>query len=168
MTGSCNCKSLERSFSDGGTSDGGTSFKITTKRFLVACAMAERCGFDMANVGWHVGMGMAAQRDECVSRDPDFSIGLLDVQGGPQKMFQPHRLRMCHPRHPTPGLHPCEIRHARRRWRALHRGGGRHDFRVTPLAQTVLFSLFTGDSYPNTPNPDVLTFSVSYERGRCD
>lgn len=67
--------------------DGETSIMLTTERFLVACAMAERCGFDKTNIGRYIGLVQTAQWDKHVRRDPDFSIGLLNDQGKPYKAF---------------------------------------------------------------------------------
>ena len=56
---------------------------ITSERVLTACIMAERCGFDKTKISRFIGMVQAARNDRHIMRSPDYSIGLLDVQGKP-------------------------------------------------------------------------------------
>ena len=43
--------------------DGETTIKITSKRILTACIMAERCGFDKTSIGQFINLVQAAQHD---------------------------------------------------------------------------------------------------------
>lgn len=65
--------------------DGETTIKITSKRILTACIMAERCGFDKANIGQFINLVQAAQHDWYVRKTPDYVIGLLNDKGKPYR-----------------------------------------------------------------------------------
>jgi hypothetical protein len=67
--------------------DGETTIKITSKRILTACIMAERCGFDKTSIGQFINLVQAAQHDWYVRHNPDYVIGLLNDRG---KSYRTH------------------------------------------------------------------------------
>lgn len=75
-------KALEQAITDGEP-----TIMLTSDRVLTACIMAERCGFDKADIGKYVGLVQAAQKDKYIRRDPDYSIRLQNDQGKPYKTY---------------------------------------------------------------------------------
>ena len=82
MTKIPNNKALEKAILDGET-----NIKITSNRILTACVMAEKCGFDKANIGQFINLVQAAQQDWYVRKNPDYVIGLLNDKG---KSYRTH------------------------------------------------------------------------------
>ena len=65
--------------------DGETTINITSERILTACVMAERYGFDKANIGQFINLVLAAKHDWYVRKNPDYVIGLLNEKGKPYR-----------------------------------------------------------------------------------
>jgi hypothetical protein len=55
--------------------------KVTSVKFLLACAIAEKCDFESANIDALIGLVMAEKNGYYVKDNPDFTFPLLNSKG---------------------------------------------------------------------------------------